>query len=53
MTTLTTYRPTFRPGLLGRSVFDDVFDSFINDFPQHIKRSTQGYPGRHLHRKRR
>ena len=44
MTTLTTYRPTFRPGLLGRSVFDDVFDSFINDFPQHIKRSTQGYP---------
>lgn len=44
MTTLTTYRPAFRPGLLGRSVFDDVFDSFINDFPQHIKRSTQGYP---------
>ena len=44
MTTLTTYRPTFRPGLLGRSVFDDVFDNFINDFPQHIKRSTQGYP---------
>ena len=44
MTTLTTYRPAFRPGLLGRSVFDDVFDNFINDFPQHIKRSTQGYP---------
>ena len=44
MTTLTTYRPAFRPGLLGRSVFDDVFDSFINDFPQHIKMSTQGYP---------
>ncbi len=44
MTTLTAYRPTFRPGLLGRSVFDDVFDNFINDFPQHIKRSTQGYP---------
>ncbi len=44
MTTLTTYRPSFRPGLLGRSVFDDVFDNFINDFPQHIKRSTQGYP---------
>ena len=44
MTTLATYRPTFRPGLLGRGVFDDVFDNFINDFPQHIKRSTQGYP---------
>ena len=44
MTTLSTYRPTFRPGLLGRSVFDDVFDNFISDFPQHIKRSTQGYP---------
>ena len=44
MTTLTTYRPAFRPGLLGRGVFDDVFDNFINDFPQHIKRSTQGYP---------
>ena len=44
MTTLATYRPSFRPGLLGRSVFDDVFDNFINDFPQHIKRSTQGYP---------
>ena len=44
MTTLSTYRPAFRPGLLGRGVFDDVFDNFINDFPQHIKRSTQGYP---------
>lgn len=44
MTTLTSYRPAFRPGLLGRGVFDDVFDNFINDFPQHIKRSTQGYP---------
>lgn len=44
MTTLTTYRPAYRPGLLGRSVFDDVFDGFFNDFPQHLKRSTQGYP---------
>ena len=44
MTTLTTYRPAYRPGLLGRSVFDDVFDNFFNDFPQHLKRSTQGYP---------
>ena len=44
MTTLTTYRPTYRPGLLGRGVFDDVFDGFFNDFPQHLKKSTQGYP---------
>ena len=44
MTTLTTYRPTYRPGLLGRGVLDDVFDGFFNDFPQHLKRSTQGYP---------
>ena len=42
--TLTTYRPTFRPGLLGRGVFDDVFEGFFTDFPQHLKRSTQGYP---------
>lgn len=44
MTTLTNYRPVYRPGLLGRSVFDDVLDGFFNDFPQHLKRSTQGYP---------
>ena len=49
MTTLTNmkYRPklpAFQPSLLGRTVFDDVFDNFFNDFPQHLKRSTQGYP---------
>ena len=44
MTTLSTYRPTYRPGLLGRGVFDDVFEGFFTDFPQHLKRSTQGYP---------
>jgi HSP20 family protein len=43
-TTLATYRPTYQPGLLGRTVFDDVFDNFFSDFPQHLKRSTQGYP---------
>ena len=43
-TTLTTLRPTFRPGLLGRGVLDDVFDNFFTEFPQHLKRSTQGYP---------
>jgi len=35
---------TYRPGLLGRTVFDDVFDSFFMDFPQHLKRTTSGYP---------
>ncbi len=44
MNTLTTYRPAYRPGLLGRGVFDDVLDSFINEFPSHLRRSTQGYP---------
>ena len=38
--TLTTYRP----GLLGRNVLDDVFDSFFVDFPRHLKQTTQGYP---------
>lgn len=42
-TTLATYRP--RPSLLGRNVFDDVFESFFRaDFPQHLRRSTEGYP---------
>ena len=35
---------TYRPGLLGRTVFDDVFDNFFMDFPQHLKRTTSGYP---------
>jgi len=39
MTTLTTYRPS----LLGRSVFDDIFDSML-DIPSLMNRTTQGYP---------
>ena len=39
MTTLTTYKP----GLLGRSVFDDIFDSML-DLPALMDRTTQGYP---------
>ncbi len=35
---------TYRPGLLGRNVIDDVFDSFFVDFPRHLKQTTQGYP---------
>lgn len=44
MSTLATYRPAYRPGLLGRGVFDDVLDSFFSDFPGHLRKSTQGYP---------
>ena len=45
-TAITLRRPAtlHRPGLLGRGVFDDVFDSFFNDFPTHLRQSTQGYP---------
>ena len=41
---------TYRPGLLGRTVFDDVFDNFFMDFPQHLKRSTSGYPVADIYR---
>jgi len=33
-----------RPSLLGRRVFDDVFDNFFNDFPSLLRQTTQGYP---------
>tara|TARA_B100000131_G_scaffold263311_1_gene260086 strand:+ start:40 stop:522 length:483 start_codon:yes stop_codon:yes gene_type:complete len=33
-----------RPSLLGRTVVDDVFSTFFNDFPTHLRQSTQGYP---------
>jgi len=33
-----------RPSLLGRSVFDDAFDSFFTDFPTLLRQTTQGYP---------
>jgi len=39
MTTLATYRPS----LLGGSVFNDIFDSML-DFPSLTNRTTQGYP---------
>ena len=35
---------TYRPGLLGHKVINEVFDNFFNDFPTHLKASTQGYP---------
>ena len=45
MTTLTTYRPS----LLGRGVFDDIFDTML-DFPQLMQRTTQGYPVADIYR---
>ena len=41
---------TYRPGLLGSRVFDDVFDNFFVDFPRHLKQSTQGYPVADIYR---
>jgi len=35
---------TYRPGLLGSRVFDDLFDGFFADFPRHLQQSTSGYP---------
>jgi len=43
--TLTTYRPS----LLGRGVFDDIFDSML-DFPSLMNRTTQGYPVTDMYR---
>jgi HSP20 family molecular chaperone IbpA len=41
LTTTTGYRPS----LLGRNVFDDVFGNLFNDsFPTLLRQSTQGYP---------
>tara|TARA_B100000287_G_scaffold415580_1_gene449357 strand:+ start:263 stop:703 length:441 start_codon:yes stop_codon:yes gene_type:complete len=43
MSNISIYRNR-QPGLLGRTVFDDVFDTFFNDLPSLQKRSTSGYP---------
>ena len=44
MNTALTRRSTAFPGLLGRSVFDDIFDNFFTDVPTYVQKSTQGYP---------
>ena len=41
---MNTAMTTYRPGLLGRSVFDDAFNNFFTDFPRHMRQSTRGYP---------
>ena len=45
MSNISIYRNR-QPGLLGRTVFDDVFDNFFNnvDLPALQRRSTSGYP---------
>jgi HSP20 family molecular chaperone IbpA len=47
---MSTAISTFRPGLLGRGVIEDVFDNFFSDFPSHLRRSTQGYPVADIYR---
>jgi len=39
---MTTTIATYRPSLLGRGVFDDLFNAM--DFPTLMNRTTQGYP---------
>ena len=41
---------TYRPGLLGHKVIDEVFNNFFTDFPTHLKASTQGYPVADIYR---
>lgn len=50
MSNALTTRTAYRPGLLGRSVFDDVFDNFFVDFPQHLRKTTSGYPVADIYR---
>ncbi len=45
----TTALTTYRPSLLGRTVFDDIFDSML-DFPALMNRTTQGYPVTDMYR---
>ena len=43
MNSLTRYNNT-TPSLLGRSVFDSLFDPFFSDPNSWVRRSTEGYP---------
>jgi HSP20 family molecular chaperone IbpA len=45
----STALATYRPSLLGRNVFEDIFDSML-DFPQLMQRTTQGYPVADIYR---
>jgi len=50
MTNNNTTPATCRPSLLGRHVFDDVFDNFFNNSPNLLKQVTQGYPVSDIYR---
>lgn len=41
---------TYRPGLLGHKVINEMFDNIFTDFPSHLKQSTQGYPVADIYR---
>lgn len=43
-TSLTLGRAHPHPSLLGRGVLDEFLGTFFSDIPQHIHRSTSGYP---------
>ena len=47
---MSTALTTYRPSLLGRTVFDDVFSTFFSDFPSHLQKSTSGYPVADIYR---
>jgi len=46
---MNTAIATYRPSLLGRNVFEDIFDSML-DFPALLSRTTQGYPVADIYR---
>ncbi len=46
---MNTAITAYRPGLIGRSVFDDIFNSML-DFPALVNRTTQGYPVADMYR---
>ena len=39
-----------RPGLLGRSVVEDVLDTIFSEFTNHLKTTTSGYPVADIYR---
>ena len=49
-TTLTLGRGNTHPSLLGRTVLDELFGTFFADIPQHIHRTTSGYPVADIYR---
>tara|TARA_Y100000034_G_C6808505_1_gene363230 strand:- start:259 stop:690 length:432 start_codon:yes stop_codon:yes gene_type:complete len=46
---MSTAITTYRPSLLGRGVFDEIFDSML-DFPSLMNRTTKGYPVADIYR---